>query len=151
MRDQFIGLIECRIQPDGPPTELCGRLHQIPEIVFTVRTAGWKIEAKSQHDHTPQGGQHVVLEAHTYVPNSISGEIRRLPFAIGSILSKAIDVVMRTPHIGERELESKPFGETVVQVERRDLRNSPGLLMMIEDHLPFPLVDPRDDSIGSIQ
>src|SRR4029077_21262881 len=112
---------------------------------------GWKIEAKSQHDHTPQGGQHVVLEAHTYVPNSISGEIRRLPFAIGSILSKAIDVVMRTPHIGERELESKPFGETVVQVERRDLRNVPSLLMMIQNHLPVSLVDPLHHAIRSVQ
>ena len=53
--------------------------------------------------------------------------------------------------MGERELESEAFGETIVQVERRDLRNGPSLLMMVQDHLPASLVEPWDHTIRSVQ
>src|SRR6185295_727337 len=71
--------------------------------------------------------------------------------AVCSVLSQAIDVVVRAPHVWERELESEPLGETIIQVERRLLRNGPSLLMMIQNHLPLPLIHRWDDPIGSIQ
>ena len=113
--------------------------------------AGRKIDAESQYYHTPQGGQHIVFETRTYVPDPIGGEIRRLARAVCAFLSQAIDVVVRAPHIWERELEAEPLGETIIQVERRLLRNGPSLLMMIQNHLAASLIHRWDNPIGSIQ
>ncbi len=63
MRYQLIGLIHHGDHSEVPSPDLQRRFGQGGPLRESAVVAGWKIHTHPEHDHAPQGGQQVVLQA----------------------------------------------------------------------------------------